>query len=81
MQAHFSSLHTASSPGVGSKGQNIFLKVVILHFNLKGWRVEHNACTYFVLTHTLGPYGRDNRSKLFFSECGYVAYQIKGKEV
>ena len=31
--------------------------------------------------HTLDPWGWVKRSKTLFSECGYVAFQIKGKEV
>ena len=35
MQAHILSLHTPSAPGIGSKGQNFFLNVVMLPIKLK----------------------------------------------
>ena len=43
------------------------------------WSTEHHTSTYFVLAHTLTPVGWIKRLKN--SECGHVAYQIKGKEV
>ena len=59
MYTHFLSLHTHSTPLVGSKGQTIFsLKVVILHIKLKG--MEHRApskciCVYAFFTHAIVP--------------------------
>ena len=35
---------------------------------------------HILSTHTQ-PLGLGHKVKTFFSECGYVAYQIKGKEV
>ena len=59
-------------PGAGSKGQNIFLKVAMSHIKLKGMMLrapcKHIFCSYI---HQV------KRN----SECGHVAYQIKGKEV
>ena len=69
MQAYILSLHTPSTPGMGSNGQNIyFLKVVILHLKLKG--MEHRA-----------PYEHIFCPKVNKPECGHVAYQIKEQEV
>ena len=50
-QIHIMSLHTPSTTGVGSKGQNIFLmKVVMLHIKLKGMEYraprKHIFCPY-----------------------------------
>ena len=53
MQAHIKSLHTPSIPGEWPNGQHIFflLKVVILHFKLKG--MEHIAqCKHIVCPYT-----------------------------
>ena len=79
MHAHIPSLHTYSTPLVGSKGQPIFsLEVVILHMKLKG--MEHRApCKRicFLYTHPR-PLGWDQRSKHFFTESSHVAYQSKG---
>ena len=79
MQAHILSLHTHSTPGVGSKDKTFFyLKVVLLHIELEGMEnrapCKHIFCAY---THPL-PVGWIKRLK---SEYGHVAYQIKGKEV
>ena len=42
---------------------------------------RRTACKHkFFHTYTLDPWGRVKRSN-FFSECGHVAYQIKGTEV
>ena len=65
----------------GVKGQNIFfLKVVMLHIKLNGMErrapCKHIFCPY---TH-LQPVGLDQKVKKN-SECGYVAFRIKGKEV
>ena len=44
--------------------------------------MEHNESKSSVLTHTLDLWGGVKRSNtFFFSESGYVAYQIKVKEV
>ena len=81
MHAHILSLHTYSTPLVGSKGQPIFsLEVVILHIKLKG--MEHRAPSKricFLYTHPR-PLGWDQRSKHFFTESSHVAYQSKGNE-
>ena len=53
MQAHIISLHTHSTPVVGSKRQTFFfLKVVMLHIKLKRMkrRVPCNASTHSVIT-------------------------------
>ena len=42
-------------------------------------RIEHDANTCSVLTHTLNLWV--GLKSLKNSECGHVAYQIKGKEV
>ena len=63
MQAYILSLqtHTPSTPGVRSKVEFFFLKVVMLHIKLKG--IEHRApCKhiFFPLTH-LQPVGWTKR--------------------
>ena len=63
---------------LGSKSKHFFLKVVMLRIKLKGLSIEHHASTYSVLTHILNLWFRLKGKK---SECGHVAYQIKGKEV
>ena len=79
MQTHILSLHTPSTPGVGSEGKNIFflLKVVMLHIKLKGMEYrapcKHIFCPY---THPQ-PLGWGQKVKTFF----YVAYQIKGNGI
>ena len=50
MQAHILSLHTPSTPVVGSK--------IILE-----WSIERYASTYCVLTHILGPKGSGQKIK------------------
>ena len=75
---------TPSTLGVGSKGQNIFLKVVMLHIKLKG--IEHRAplkrikrifCPYTPSTPWVGSKGLI----FFFAVSGHVAYQkLKGKK-
>ena len=54
----------------------LFQNMIMLHNKLKG--MEHRA-PYSLLTHTLNLWVglKGKRS----SECGHVAYQIKGKEV
>ena len=79
-QAHILSLHTSSEPGVGSKCQNIFLKVVMLHIKLK--EMEHRApCKHILCPYTYTPsapvVGTKAKSISFF-EKSHVAYQIKG---
>ena len=39
------------------------------------WSIKHHANTYSVLAHTLDLWGWVKRSKHFFSEYGYVAFQ------
>ena len=46
--------------------------------DLREWSLYRHAGTYSFLTHTLNLYVGLKGKK---SECGYVAYQIKGKEV
>ena len=48
IQARILSLHTPSTPGVGSNVKTFFLKVVMLHIKLKG--MEHKA--HMLCTHT-----------------------------
>ena len=80
MQADILSLHTPSTPGVGSKVQTfLFLKVVMLHFKLI--RMEHRApCKYIFCTYTHPqPLGWGQKVKtFFFSKSSHVAYHIKG---
>ena len=40
--------------------------------------MTQHSITYFVLTHTLDPWGGVKRPKHFFTESSHVAYQIKG---
>ena len=71
---------TPSAPGVGSKGQNVFLlKVVLLYIKLNG--MKHHASSYFVLTHTLNLWVALKDKTKKNSVCGHVAYQIKEKEI
>ena len=70
MQAHIISLHTHSTPVVGSKRQTVFfLKVVMLHIKLKRMkrRVPCNASTHSVITPistpSQGQIARNKKSK------------------
>ena len=79
MHAHILSLHTPSTPEVGSKGQNNFkLKVVMLHSKLKG--MEHRApCKHIFGPYTpLHPQMGSKGQNIFLYESSHVAYQIKG---
>ena len=72
-------LHTPSTPGMGSKGQNVFLlNIVMLHIKLNGMEYratcKHIFCPY---THPQSPDGVKRPTHLF-SESSHVAYQIKG---
>ena len=51
------------------------------HIFCRNWRIEHRESSYSFLTHTISPWGRVERSTIFFSQSGHVAYQIKGKAV
>ena len=80
MQAHNYSVFTYTlDPSGGVTVKIHVLKVVMLHFKLKEWKIEHTASTYFVLTHTLNLWVRLECIRK--SECGHAAYQIKGSEV
>ena len=78
MQTHILSLHTHSTPGMRSKVNIFFLKVAMLDIKLKG--MEHSVpCKHIFCPYTHSqPVGWTKR--LEKSECGHVAYQIKGKE-
>ena len=66
---------TPSTQGVGSKGQTVFLKVVMLHIKLKLTRLVANILpTDIPLTQGVGSKGQT----ISFSERSHVAYQIKG---
>ena len=45
------------------------------------WSREHNASKYSALLYNHNPRWGQKVKKIFFSEEGHVAYQIKGKEV
>ena len=72
MQANFLSLLTP----LRSKAKTIFfLKVVMLHIKFMGMEhIEHHTSIYSVLTLGWG----EKVKTFFFTECGHVAYQIKG---
>ena len=78
MQAHILSLHTFSTPGVGSNHFFFIFLAVMLHIKLKGMELKapckHLSCPY---THNQSQDGV-KRSKHFFSESSHVAYQNKG---
>ena len=61
---YYSALHTHLTPGVESKGQNIFS--------------ESSHVANHALTHTLGSLGGVKRSNHFFSSSSHAGYQIKG---
>ena len=63
MQEHILSLHTHLRPLGEIKGQNIFLKVVMLHIK-REWSIEHHASTY-TFSHPR-PMGWGQRSNIFF---------------
>ena len=71
-QAHVLSLHTPSSPGVGSKAQNIFFSEVV---NLREWHVEHHANTYSILTSGVGSKGQN----FFFLNVVMLHIRLKGE--
>ena len=72
--------HTFDPLG-GFKGQNFFFSESshVAYQIRREWSIEHHASTYSVLTHTLNVWVEFKGKKN--SECGHVAYQIKGKEV
>ena len=70
--------HIFLGPWSGVKGSNFFLIVVMLRIKLNG--IERRE----PYTHIFGPYTqprpvRSAQKVKLFSECGHVAYQIKGK--
>ena len=87
MKAYILPLHAPSPPWVGSKHfsessqvKTFFSKVVMLHTKLKGMELREPCMhIFYPYTHPQ-PVGRFKRKKKT-SECGHVAYQIKGKEV
>ena len=70
--------YTHTQPQGGTK--TFFLTVVMLHIKLKGMEYRapcmHIYCPY---THRRS-LGLGQKFKTFVSECGHVAYQIKGSE-
>ena len=79
MQAHILSLHTPSTPGVGSKVKTIFfLKVVMLYTKLIG--MKHRApCLHIFCPNTHPrPLVWGQKIRIFFLKLPcHVAYQIK----
>ena len=77
-------LQTAPTPpsrpwgGVNRSKFNFFRTWSCCITNYREWSIEHRASTYSLLTHTLNLWVVLKGKK---SECGHVAYQIKGKEV
>ena len=73
---------TSLTPGVGSKGQNIFfLKVIMLHIKIKG--IEHRApCKHIFCLYTHPwPLGWDQKVKTyFFFEVVLLHIKLKGIE-
>ena len=55
MQAHILSLHTPSTPALGSKVKFSESSPVAYQIR-REWNIEHHASTYFVLTHRLDPW-------------------------
>ena len=78
MQAHILSLHTPSTPVVGSKGLHIFFSEIsnVAYQIRREWAIEHHASTYSVLTHTLGP-GVGSKRQTLSSEIIHTAYQSR----
>ena len=78
MQTHFLSLHTTSTAGIWSKVQTFFYESSPVAYQIRReWSIEHNASTYFVLTHTLDPSNGVKGQNIIFSASSLVAYQIK----
>ena len=77
MQAKYLHLYTHSTPGIGSKGENIFLlqNMVMLHIKLKGMK-HVTKCKQIFCPYTIS---RSKGQNIFFSESGHVTYKIKGK--
>ena len=81
MQAHILSLHTLSTPGVGSKVKTFFiLKVVMLHIKLKG--MEHRApCKHIFYSYTHPqPLDGVKKSTFFFLKVVMLHIKLKGME-
>ena len=80
IQANISPLCAPSTPGVGSKDQNIFFSENgHVAYQIKENDMYNNMQAILLSLHTLSTPGVG--SKQFFSENGCVAYQIKGNEM
>ena len=53
MQAHIVSLHTPSTPRVGSKFKIFFESIHVAYQIRREWSIKHHANIYSALTHTL----------------------------
>ena len=81
MQVHILSLNTPSAPGVGSKCQNIFFSEKShIAYQTKESGAKSTMQTYLLSLNTPSAPTVKSKSQHFFSECGHVAYQIKGKK-
>ena len=82
MQALILSQHTSSVPRVGSKYPNIFFLKVLCHvaYQIKGNEAQSTRQAHILSLHTPSTRGVGSKGQNIFSECGYVAFQIKGKE-
>ena len=77
MQAHFLSLHTPSTPVLGSKVKTFFSESSHVAYQIRRkMSIEHHASTYSDLTHILDPWGWV-KGRNIFSESSHVAYQIR----
>ena len=79
MQAHILSLRAPAIPGVGSKCQNFFLKVVMLHIKLKG--IEHRApCKHIIYPYVhLSGVGSKGQN-IYFLKVVMLYIKFKGME-
>ena len=77
MQAHFLSLHTLSTPGVGSRVETFFSQIQFAYQIRREWSIEHHASTYSVLTDTLEAWGGVKGQNIFFLKVVMLHIKLK----